>query len=353
MATTTAFSSLSVPAPDDTMEMSSPANRNLDDDIDIDFGDYQGDVNQAEDERMLEDGDTRPATATDDMMEDDLLPGEVPQIQEETMKDDVSQIEEAQQPADEELIDYDEEEEQIVEDAVPSVPEQPVAAGEIGFVQLGEDASAVVESAPTEIPGVALQEDLSAETAHADEAATAAEGSLRTETLAEDNTGLEDHTAPVEEPEAYEVDEETATDQQTHEVEQEERSTLIPPAIDTAVSASTDTPGTPTDTGLHPMNIRYGDMVFPLFKSKHQPDGLLKGDNLVHLSLADLIRDCRQRLALKIGEDISEDHELVLGFEPMGLMLLEVRLQLLLFHQRKNYANYVAGLPRCFPEQFA
>ena len=42
MAAITSFTSLAVPAPDDTMEMSSPARLpHDDDDIEIDFDDYQ------------------------------------------------------------------------------------------------------------------------------------------------------------------------------------------------------------------------------------------------------------------------------------------------------------------------
>ena len=349
MAATAAFGSLSVPAPDDTMEMSSPANRTLDDDIDIDFGDgdFSGGVNLTEDERMLEDGETRPATATDDMMEDDLLSGEQSQmIEKATMQDQIDEeIMKYDIPQDEELIDYGEDEfqDQIVDDAGPSPPSKPVRGDEIGFVQLGDEISTVVESALTEIPSVTLQEELSSPAAQAEAPPAQAEASLATEAHVEDVTGLGDDIGPKHEHEVPQV-EEAYADPPTYEAEREEDSSTLPPPINTALSASTtDTPGTPTDTGLHPMNIRYGDMMFPLFKSKRQPDGLLKGDNLAHLSLADLIKDCRQRLALKIGEDVSKDQELVLGFEHMGLMLVEVCLRPFLVLKRS--ANSVTGLP--------
>jgi hypothetical protein len=340
MATTAAFGSLSIPAPDDTMEMSSPANRNLDDDIDIDFGDgdFSAGAHLAEDERMLEDGETRPVTATDEMMEDDVLPDEESQIEknamqdqidEEIMKYDIPQIEEAQQLEDEELIDYGEDEfqDQNGDDAGSSAQNQPRIGDEIGFVQLGDEISKVVESTPVEIPSVTLQDELSSDAAQPEEPPPITEDSLEKEAHAENVTGLGDNAALSHEAEVAQHEDADA-DQQTYEAEQGEDSSTLPPPINTALSASaTGTPGTPTDTGLHPMNIRYGDMMFPLFKSKRQPDGLLKGDNLVHLSLADLIKDCRQRLALKIGEDVSEDQELVLGFEHMGLMLVEVCLR--------------------------
>ena len=327
MATTTAFGSLSVPAPDDTMEMSSPAVRNLDDDIDIDFEDYQGAVQLIDDERMLEDGDpTRPTTATDDMMEDDLLPGEQSQIEEEIMRDDASQVQEVQQPEDEELIDYGEDDfqEELVDDTVIPPAEAPAEIDEIGFVQLGEDASTVIESVPAQIPGITLQDEVPTTAVLIEEPTAVAEDFLASETHPEDGVVLEEGTAVVNEPEAHEGAEQPATDSRADQPLHTEDHLQFPPPLDTAVSTSTDTPGTPTDTGLHPMTIRYGDLLLPLFKSKRQPDGLLKDDNLANLSLAELITNCRQRLAFKIGENVSEDQELVLGFEHMGLMLVEV-----------------------------
>jgi len=98
----------------------------------------------------------------------------------------------------------------------------------------------------------------------------------------------------------------------------------VPAPIDTNVDASVDVPGTPTDTGLHPMMIQYGDWEWPLFKSKRQPEGLLKDDNLASVALADLLNNCRSRLALKAGEDISEDQEFVLRFDSTGLTIIEV-----------------------------
>lgn len=330
MTTTAGFGSLSVPALDDTMEMSSPANHNIDDDIDIDFDDYgAGGVQLTDDERMLEDADpTRPTTATDDMMEDDLLqPGERDDIEEEIMGDDASQVQEIQQPEDEELIDYGEDElqDQAVDDTVPPLPEK--TPGKIGFMQLGETTPNVVESTPAEIPGVTLQEDVSSEAAQLEDPVTSFEESTTLEAHAEDGTAVETVGDHADEAAVHQVDDTTTANIQAHQFEPEEDSPNFPPPLNTAVSTSTDTPGTPTDTGLHPMNIRYGDLFLPLFKSKRQPEGLLKDDNLANLSLAELITNCRQRLASKIGENISEDQELVLGFEHMGLMLVEVCLR--------------------------
>lgn len=305
------------------MEMSSPANRNnLDDDIDIDFDDYQGGVQVNDDEQMVEDGDaTRPTTATDDMMDDDMLPDEQVQADEEVMQDDEQVEEQAQE--DEELIDYgdDEFQDQPIEDTT-LLAEQPTDTGP-SLDDVDEEITRAPETAEDEIqnqpyvegtvteteqvfvPPVNFEDDLAPATATDGNVAFEAGDQDLAELLSDDVTKQAQYEAEAD-PDADEED--------------------VPPAIsvNTAVSAPVDTPGTPTDTGLHPMSIRYGDLHMALFKSKKQPDGLLKDDNLASLSLAELIKNCRQRLALKIGEDISQDQELVLGFDSMGLMLVEV-----------------------------
>ena len=326
MATTTTYGSLSVPAPDDTMEMSSPANRNLDDDIDIDFDDYHGGVQLTDDERMLEDGEqTRPTTANDDMMEDDVLPGEQVQVVEEVMRIDDPQAEVPQQEEDEELIDYSDEEfeGQAVDDTViPEVMEEPAPPPEdvaIGVEQVDEEIAPAPEDASAKQP----VQDETAETENVAEqileAPTNAEGFLASGLSAEEGVTADADDTDLGEPRIHEAG--TSSEEQQPAREETAEALL---AIDTAVSATDDTPGTPTDTGLHPMNVRYGSLHIPLFKSRRQPDGLLKDDNLASLSLAELIQSCRQRLAYKIGENISEDQELVLGFDSMGLMLVEV-----------------------------
>ena len=332
MATTTTFGSLSVPAPDDTMEMSSPANRNLDDDIDIDFEDYQGGVDLIDDEQMLEDGDpSRPLTATDDVMEDDMLPGEQVTADEEIMRDDIPQIQEVQQQEDEELIDYGEDdfEDQVVDSTVPQVVEQPADVEEIGFEQVDEEIPAAFDGVAIEAPVTLFQEEVAGVEVPQDEpsgeATNLADG-LATGAAHDDLADLTETQAPVPEADADANDftKHPVAESSTHTKVRESNPVNFPPLLDTAVSTSTDTPGTPTDTGLHPMTISFADLLLPLFKSKRQPDGLLKDDNLANLSLAELITNCRQRLALKTGENVSDDQELVLGFDHMGLMLVEV-----------------------------
>ena len=328
MATTTAFGSLSVPAPDDTMEMSSPAVRNLDDDIDIDFEDYQGGVQLIDDERMLEDSEpTRPTTATDDMMEDDMLPGEEAHVDEEIMRDDVPEAQDAQQQEDEELIDYGEDEfqEPVVDDTVIPAVEQSADVEYAGFTPLDSGIPTAVDSTSVEAPGPTFLEEAQTEVEHNEEPAQIIEDFLATEQHLADGTEHEDGHALFEEAENHEDTEHTENESLTNQPADGADLLNFRPPLNTATSTSADTPGTPTDTGLHPMTIRYGDLLLPLFKSQRQPDGLLKDDNLANLSLAELITNCRQRLALKIGEDVSEDQELVLGFEHMGLILVEVR----------------------------
>lgn len=317
MATTAAFSALSVPAPDDTMEMSSPANHNLDDDIDIDFDDYQGGVNVTDDDRMLEDGEqTRPATATDDMMEDDILPSQQNLVEEEVMRDDDPLFPDVQQDEDEELIDYGEDDvqDQAVDDTVlPEVTEEPsvpLALDNDEYEQVDEEIVREPEDGTIEQPVQDGVDQAEAEVEQVLEAPAEAFSALH-EKLQTEQAVQEDTDDAV----AHSDAKPSAA---------EEASTYPPLQVNTTVSAASDTPGTPTDTGLHPMTVRYSDLLIPLFKSRRQPDGLLKDDNLASLSLAELIQNCRQRLAFKIGEDISEDQELVLGFDHMGLMLVEV-----------------------------
>ena len=332
MAATTAFNSHLAPAAvDDNMEMSSPANRNLDDDIDIDFDDYAGGVHVADDEQMIEDGEpARPATGTDDMMEDDILPGEQALVEEEVMQHDGVQVQEIPPEEDEELIDYGDDDgaDAAVEDTViPTEIEEPADAPESGNDQ--EDESEDI----TRLPGVAIPTVPPPELVEesADEITQFPDPQAILEELLEPpaSGNLEDRVHAetdgdfADELQAFGSAERAAHGSQDQP--QANADTAQPSiSVNTALSAQSDTPGTPTDTGLHPMNIRYGDLRIPLFKSRRQPDGLLKDDNLASLSLAELIRNCRQRLAIKIGEDISEDQELILGFEHLGLILVEV-----------------------------
>lgn len=339
MATATAFNSLPIPLQDEQMEMSSPANRPLDDDIDIDFDDYPGGVQVTDDEQMVEATDpTRPGTGTDDMMEDDILPGEETLVQEEVMQDDDDQLREIQHLEDEELIDYGEDEiqDQPVDDALV-----PAAVDELQDTTAFEEQH-VDEHIPP-LSGVAMPE-----VPQVTDPNISAQGQPEDEALQNPIANSEDLLDPSFFPEEAAYDEqepgivpseheplhpdESVPTQPEDQSAVAEQGALPPISTTAAYSAQADTPGTPTDTGLHPMFVRYGDLRMPLFKSRRQPDGLLKDDNLASLSLAELIKSCRQRLAIKTGENLSEDQELMLGFDNLGLMLVEVSPAIRAYH---------------------
>ena len=361
MTTAATFPSLHAPlATEDSMEMSSPAQPAYDDDIDIDFDEPVGGVELTDDERMADDMEQpRPGTATDDMMEDDDAPSHDAQAPEQEMEDGFDAAAYEQADPDDELIDYGEDDfqemgesnEQTVyeppapeitlEDREPTVdpepeqvdeeivrePETSVAVPEIVVAEepIPEAAPAVPDTNTTEESAVSHEEapttdapnDESEQQAVAteehtvDDVATAVEAAV--ESHPEDSTNP---TTPHEIEPFPELPEDSP--EQTDVAP-------VPAPIDTNVDASVDAPGTPTDTGLHPMMIQYGDWEWPLFKSKRQPEGLLKDDNLASVALADLLNNCRSRLALKAGEDISEDQEFVLRFDSTGLTIVEVR----------------------------
>ncbi|OTA34764.1 hypothetical protein BTJ68_06036 [Hortaea werneckii EXF-2000] len=387
MAATTSFPSLAVPPQDDNMEMSSPQNRNLDDDIDIDFDDsnYDGGVQLQDDEQMLTDGEqTRPATATDDMMDDDVQ-GEVFHFEQEAEMQDTQDLgdQPTAQEEDEELIDYgdddyfieDQQQPQIEEDtAVEDVTDEieygdeqqgePIVHDFEPELQAQQEQQAVQASQETvdeeivrqpEEAGVAVQGPVDVATAEVhvevmpgateqvDAVTHAAPATEETVTYPEQSTSTSEQAsfadggkeqtlaAQAENAEPVEVPDEDAYVQPSAEIRQNEGEAAAedPLAIDTTATATSTTydreenPGTPTDTGLHPMTLYYNGSSMPLFKSKKLQDGLLKDDNLANLSLAELMRNCRQRLALKLGITIPEEQEMTLAFDHLGLLLSE------------------------------
>ncbi|KAI7599390.1 hypothetical protein KC346_g13757, partial [Hortaea werneckii] len=387
MAATTSFSSLAVPPQDDNMEMSSPQNRDLDDDIDIDFDDsnYDGGVQLQDDEQMLTDGEpTRPATATDDMMDDDVQGegfhfeeqeaemqdtqdlGEQPTAQEEDEElidygDDDYFIEDHQQPQIEDTavedvtdeIEYGDEqqgeptvhdfepelqahqEQQAVHASQETVDEEIVRQPEEADVAVQEPVDVATAEALVEVVPSAAEQGESVTQAEpaAEEIAAYPEQSTGTSEQASFADGEKEQTlaAQPENVEPVEVPDEDAYAQPSAEVRQNEGEHISekPLALDTTATATSNTydcednPGTPTDTGLHPMTLYYNGSSMPLFKSKKLQDGLLKDDNLANLSLAELMRNCRQRLALKLGITIPEEQEMTLAFDHLGLLLSE------------------------------
>jgi len=353
MTTAASFTSLHAPLADDNMEMSSPAHPVYDDDdIDIDFDDHVGGVELADDDRMADDTEQpRPGTATDDMMEDDA-PAQDAQVPEQEMQDDFDPAAYEQGDPDDELIDYDDEEYQdmsevkeqpVYEPAAPEITLQDREPTDADFEKVDEEIvrepensapaqEVVVEESAPEVVTAVLETSAPEEVA-APVADETFEGSVNA-------TG--DHSGVEVDANVAAADVVAATDDQHREttpvvdhVEEpfpelpEDSPELkavaqVPAPIETNLDAGNDAPCTPTDTGLHPMFVQYGDREFPLFKSRRQPEGLLKDDNLASVALADLLNSCRTRLALKAGEDISEDEEFVLRFDGLNLTIVEV-----------------------------
>lgn len=356
MTTAASFTSLQAPlAAEDSMEMSSPAQPTYDDDIDLDFDEHVGGVELTDDERMADDMEQpRPGTATDDMMEDDDAPSHDAQAPEQEMEDGFDAAAYEQANTDDELIDYGDDDYQEMGDSneqtvyEPTAPEitledrEPTVDPELE--QVDEEIVREPETS-VPVPEIVVAEETVAEAAPAvpdmntteESAAPPQEASPADATndeTEEQAVASEDHTADdvAAAVESHTEDDNSPTT--PHEIEpfpelpeeSPEQTDLapVPAPIDTNVDASVDVPGTPTDTGLHPMMIQYGDWEWPLFKSKRQPEGLLKDDNLASVALADLLNNCRSRLALKAGEDISEDQEFVLRFDSTGLTIIEV-----------------------------
>ncbi|OQN96218.1 hypothetical protein B0A48_17725 [Cryoendolithus antarcticus] len=340
MTTTATFPTLHPPLPEDTMDIASPGR--MDHDIEIDFDEQLGGVDAAltDDERMMEDGEqTRPGTATDlDMMEAEVQHD----VQEEEMHDDFDAGQYEAADPDDELIDYDDDDfaeptlvgEQDMlasEEAGALAAPEPFAAlaeapNDGGFGQDLTDAA----SAPDQVAAISdehvaatdFQSALSMVENVAPALSTIHEDVAEGDTLVEaerdnpESNALHTHAEGTFEAFDHSGDLEhgEATSDVTHvEID-------APSAAD---YENEDLPGTPTDTGLHPMTIRFADYDWPLFKSKRQPEGLLKDDNLVNLSLADLLTNCKQRIAIKLGEDISEEQEFVLAFDSLGLVVTQ------------------------------
>jgi hypothetical protein len=351
MTTAASFTSLHAPLADDNMEMSSPARPVYDDDdIDIDFDEHIGGVELTDDDRMADDTEQpRPGTATDDMMEDDA-PVQNAQAPEQEMQDDFDPAAYEQVDPDDELIDYDDEEYQDMSEVKEQTSYEP-AAPEItlqdreptNFEQVDEEIvrepetsapaqELVVEASAPEVVTAVLEisaPEVIAAPAADDSFAEAAEDTG-------DRNGVEiDANAAADDVVAATDDQHRETTPVVDPVEEpfpelpEDSPELkavapIPAPIETNLDAANDAPPTPTDTGLHPMFVQYGVWEGPLFKSRRQPEGLLKDDNLASVALADLFNNCRSRLPLKVGEDISEDQEFVLRFGSMGLTIVEV-----------------------------
>lgn len=352
--TSAAFTSLATTSLEDTMEVSSsPAGNAFDNDIDIDFDDYG--VHLTDDERMLEDGDPmRPPTATDEMMDDDE---HATTLVEEVMQDDPPNDQAAQQElADEELIDYDDDSYQDIDQsflddttlqntetnfAIPAeVPSEPGQIGEVtSEPELFSEEQANLEEQNITPAGdveasaldTTVQEDRSSEsqtTAQATSEDTAQavsaheSGDVGEEAAAVDSAAIDRGDDLLQDIEAATAEPIQGDDA----IGMLKAPPQFPGALDTTSGFVPDGPPTPTDTGLPPMTINYHTYSMPMFKSKNQPDGLLKSDNFASLSLSSLMQECRRRLQGKVGEGetIPASHDIVLGFDGLRVVLFEV-----------------------------
>ena len=335
MAATAAFPSLSVPAPEDTMEMSSPAHHPDDNDIDLDYADdYDGAVQLEEDEQMVVDGEQSwPPTANDASMEDDAQDV----LQEAQMQDQSI-------PEDDELIDYDDDflDQPLIEDTVvEDVALQPPS---------DEAVDLTIESATSKQDDAALKEEAShlSETQEpATETVEVPQTTVSDEAIPHDAQVADESVSHWEQPDVQPVEsaEEASTEGITEVIQQAMNGDTFPASItvDTSVAAAVDAVATPTDTGLHPVTLYYDDLELPLFKSKNQQDGLLKDDNLASLSLAELLSNCRHRLAIKLGRHVPEEQDFVLSFDHLGLILVEVSRDLQF--RRDHVADWVCRIP--------
>jgi len=91
---------------------------------------------------------------------------------------------------------------------------------------------------------------------------------------------------------------------------------------DNAQSMLKEHAGASTVTGLHPTIVRYEGsevFLFPSADLKSQEEYFLQDENLVNGSIGDMLEACR----VVLGGDISEDDELELTVEDLGLSLSE------------------------------
>ncbi|KAK5684936.1 hypothetical protein LTS10_003011 [Elasticomyces elasticus] len=315
MATTAPFLPLSVPAPEVTMDISSPQNQMHDHDIELDFGDgeYDGGVDLLDD-AMLTDGEQpRPQTgATDDVMEDDVHQ-DAPEAE---MQDTPVEQPPAHDQYDEELIDYGDEEDldttiMNAEEGFNTFHEQQIDGAEKfseEIVRLPEEPKFEQPEIGEDFPSYELVHDAAAHDPTDDTAADEA---------TYDDAQAEQHPADLTNGD---VDDLTYPAEETGKtLEQIAHPTMT---IDTTSNSLADGPASPTDTGLHPVMLYYSEHSMPLFRSKHEPEGLLKNDNLVNVHLHDLMAGIRDLLVQMLGEDaVPEARDFTLSFDGLGLML--------------------------------
>lgn len=386
MATASIF--LQPPHTEDTMDVSSPAPRATDEDIDIDLDDYSTALSNVQaDEDMLDEDASNGEEAVDDLMLDDEHTDHQPPrtYTSTTLDDDLidySDEEDYQTPSVPPATAFTADKDALTRDKEASENESSIAAKAPALeeVQTGEhllnvspsagdcgrdgappvsfdkpeDAEPLLDFDDEELDDLTesahdagehvneqhgkteLDSD-AADTAHTqpgEQLPLASESENKSLSLANEHEELVgSNEDEQDEDTSHAIVRETDTSVDTSASATEETNTTLDnsassiPELDTSVpasaSAALDAPGTPTDTGLHPVVFYYNDEVYPLFRSKSSPDGLLKDDNLVSVSLADLIKACRQRLAIKTDHVIAENLEVLMTFENLHLTVIE------------------------------
>jgi hypothetical protein len=195
-------------------------------------------------------------------------------------------------------------------------------------VVVGESVAGVGEAGrPAVSPAVADKEVTLAQQQQPteDEAAAQDQQAEADETEAQrqqQHLGKDD--ASAQQQQQFDRIEELAEQQQSAEDDNPQPSSqkLSESAAEAGVSA-TDVLPSPTDTGLHPIMVKYRSTEFPLFKSRMALNGLLENDNIVNVSLSELMATCREQLGINTGEKISDDQELCLKIDHMRSSLRE------------------------------
>jgi hypothetical protein len=335
-----------------------------DDDIEIDISDYPIAFELTDDEQMVEDGEqARPDTATDENMDDDeptiITHEEVmidePPLDNTTIGDDL----------DDELIDYDDDQAQQIPAPVidqgqiqPATLEMAVApflvsTSESQTTLIGNPLSSSAEetsglvpvllsngpSSQVEQQSLVAEESIAAplsSSEHQEPIPATVDGVHNDKAPVEGKLTVKDIDPPTTVQEQVKNDEISAQQLQTEqndeasdhtqqaEVDYEKSLTEKQSStIETRIEPSEETLPPPTDTGLHPVMVKYRSTEFPLFKSQTSPNGLLENDNIASLSLANLMATCREQLAINTGENISDDQELCLKIDHMRSTLRE------------------------------
>ena len=364
---------LQPPVVDDTMEISSDRGH-VDEDIDIDF-DQDLELNHqqySDDDQMVDDvkdhGLTTVTEQTDVGTNDDIMVEDALSTAAEE-NDGIMQDDLTLQEHDEELLDFTDVDDNL--DIEPTYHEEIISDEHIApIVNVDDDFDGVdyTESAEDAVvvdtahdvglvdppPNVDAQPDAESQLNHHDTLAPEDEitdetaediPSIPEPTAGNDKDAHDVHalTAPEDHPDGNEVAAEQPARQQRNDLtdslslaleagEEPPQSHPTPLHLDTQVSTHEEdhdaadveeSRGTPTWTGLHPTIVRYQGSEVALFPSGDPLSAeqyFLEDENLVNGSIGDMLQACR----VVLGESITEDDELEISVDDLGLCLSEV-----------------------------